>query len=520
MKEHVKKFDSAASISESGYRINEPFICAIGVSGQRPVLKRCAEPDMQLVVSGGSIVVEEVPPTVVLDEVYGGEEGYCVFNYTADVAHKISNAYIKDDYDDETYPLTLVNGANTEYITVNHGSGETHTFTVYYTVGGTEIMGNSQECWCYHFECFPAGTLVTTNKHGFQVPIETLKSGDHVLARNMVTGANELAVIDYPFETYSDRTALLKFDDNSELRTSIGHPVYTTDGWKSCSPHLMQNGEQCNQLVVGDQVLTELGTKTLVSIQYIDERIKMYSLDMSFKYNNFFANHSLVYESPLYTRQGVDGDTLVIMEDGTTKAIKDVQAGDFVIATRKSNGELEPAIVKQVYKLNNTGKVIRVTLTDGTDDKNIILLPEQCMYTIDGWKSVNEVECEGTLTNLLKVGDVVVSDDDSTLTVKAIKALSGRNYDMWEIDIDDDFDNYYISFDVIEDINENGLEIGEKKNPSGLDSTTCQRTTDASQHSHWMMRMHNREVSGEYVLPDGAVPEPAAPSHNGGNDCD
>lgn len=307
--------------------------------------------------------------------------------------------------------------------------------------------------------CFPAGTKVIIDNEGNTKNIEDIKLFDNVLSYDFSTNRNVLVPIDNTFKSCPGNYITITFSDDSTLSCHSGHAIYTKEGWKSVSPHLLMTGDYSNKLSVNDSVLCFDNSsltnicKTVKSIsEPSTEKINMYSIDIESPYISFYADSVLVYETPLDKSSsygGVGKETQVLMANGETKPISEANIGNSVMALNRKTQESEPAVVKNAYNLNSTFDVIKLTLTDNdNNDSELIVCPRQAIYTTDGWKTIiGDTSIEGSLANVLSIGDIIIKkdDDNSFVSVKNIEMISIKGEDIYELDVDDNYDTYYIT---------------------------------------------------------------------------
>ncbi len=144
--------------------------------------------------------------------------------------------------------------------------------------------------------CFPAGTKILMADNS-KKNIEDIEVGEKVMGFN---GKHNIPVEVLELESpVRDHMYTLNFEDNSILKLTAEHPLYTTDGWKSLSPKATakENSQlDVKQLKLGDKVLNSHGN--FIKITDIDLKkrtIQTYNLKKVSDYNNFFANSFLAH---------------------------------------------------------------------------------------------------------------------------------------------------------------------------------------------------------------------------------
>lgn len=159
----------------------------------------------------------------------------------------------------------MVKKNDTSVYTLTTSSGQTSIDVVNGDV--IEVIQNST--------CFPAGTPVLM-ADGSQKLIETTEVGDKVKSFDLDTYEYGEAEVTEVVTGYTNRMAMLLFSDNSYVAMAEGHPLYTTDGWKSI------NKEGYPVLQVGDKVLGANGYVEIIDLQVVDcEPTIVYSLSIS-----------------------------------------------------------------------------------------------------------------------------------------------------------------------------------------------------------------------------------------------
>ncbi len=83
----------------------------------------------------------------------------------------------------------------------------------------------------------------------------------------------------------------------------------------------------------------------------------------------------------------LEGDTEIVLEDGSVKKIKDLEFDSQKILSMNSSYKIKPAEKSGFYK-RTVSKLLEITLQSG---KKIKLTPEHPLLTIDGWKPAQEL---------------------------------------------------------------------------------------------------------------------------------
>ncbi|WP_145333991.1 S8 family serine peptidase [Paenibacillus xylanexedens] len=125
--------------------------------------------------------------------------------------------------------------------------------------------------------CLPAGTLIKTQDG--DKPIEDIKVGDLVLAKDTDRGIQSYKPVEALYNTVSEGVYTLQVD-GTDIRTTGNHPFWVhTKGWTDAEA-----------LKVGDQLELEDGKfKSITSIAYSDETIEVYNFTVT-DYHNYYIS--------------------------------------------------------------------------------------------------------------------------------------------------------------------------------------------------------------------------------------
>ena len=131
--------------------------------------------------------------------------------------------------------------------------------------------------------CFVAGTKILTEKG--KVPIENIKVGDYVYAKDPETGVCMLKKVVETFE--NETTVLIHIKiDGEEILTTPGHPFYVLDkGWIGAD--YLKNGDKV-VLYNGQQVTIEK-----VTLENLDFPVKVYNFEVE-DFHTYFVGESSV----------------------------------------------------------------------------------------------------------------------------------------------------------------------------------------------------------------------------------
>jgi intein/homing endonuclease len=154
-------------------------------------------------------------------------------------------------------------------------------------------------------------------------------------------------------------------DNNTELKITNDHPIYTNNGWAALDIELTRQKYDINvvQLEVGDIVKTYIDDAKVLSIEIIQEPTMTFTLKDVEDNANFYANGVLVHNRPFYC---FIGGTQITMADGSFKNIEDVQIGDEVISL---NEETKLNEVKKVIDTKSPmhNDLVKYTLSNGIE---------------------------------------------------------------------------------------------------------------------------------------------------------
>lgn len=235
--------------------------------------------------------------------------------------------------------------------------------------------------------CFPAGTKILMADEN-EKNIEDVKVGDYVVSydenKKQKTTARVLE-LEAPIREHMCR---IVFEDNSELKLTNEHPVYTSEGWKSISPKatIRENIKLdfVSKLNTGDDVLFESEEyKEIVSIDCWKESVQTYNLKTIEKYNNFYADSILVHNKDAACTWGAWSDCIEI-SPGVWKQTRTSSCG--AVDTKDCEcvpnwecslwdeclpeSEFDPADLEGLVNLSFGGENIFETLNSFTQENN------------------------------------------------------------------------------------------------------------------------------------------------------
>jgi hypothetical protein len=259
--------------------------------------------------------------------------------------------------------------------------------------------------------CFIAGTQIIMDDDSTK-NIESVKIGDMVKTVNTRTMEIENnLVLDLLTRFHSgegdDFTVKIRFENGNENQNTNTHPYYTVKkGWASYRPDLtlQSYGLKVELLKTGDTVYELINNRLekikIVEIEEVHEPLSTYNLSEVANNSNFFAGGILVHNkgsgngSPGSCGNGPSGScflpgTPVQMQDGTIRAIEDVEVGDQVVGydiegdefTKNIVEELESPVRSEWFKvILDNGRTLRTT-----DDHPIYI------REYDDWASIDPV---------------------------------------------------------------------------------------------------------------------------------
>ncbi len=152
----------------------------------------------------------------------------------------------------------------------------------------TKTLGKAAKDAATACKCFPAGTTVATADG--EKPIEDIKVGDEVWARDQVTGESRLQKVTSLFNKQADDMMTITLTDGGKVPVTTEHPFYTPDrGW-------VESGD----LKVGDKLLQRDGkTAVIAEITRITKTTTVYNFAVANDHNYYVgASNLLVHNCP------------------------------------------------------------------------------------------------------------------------------------------------------------------------------------------------------------------------------
>jgi hypothetical protein len=154
--------------------------------------------------------------------------------------------------------------------------GSTNNLLVHNPFGGARM-----EAPAY---CFTAGTLISISDDGYK-NIEDLLPGDEILTYNEESGKNEVGRIGSVESKEVDSLVKLKINGIENITTTAEHPFYSNGTWV-----------KAKDLSIGDSLQTiDKNLVSILSIEIINSKTKVYNLHDVGKNHNFYAHRILVH---------------------------------------------------------------------------------------------------------------------------------------------------------------------------------------------------------------------------------
>ena len=178
--------------------------------------------------------------------------------------------------------------ATTRSATLNVG-GVQDTYTIRTT--GTYVPDPEDS-----YGCFPANTQILM-ADGRTQPIQNVAVGELVQTFNLVTQLYEPKQVEYVMTPKEDVVWEIRFRDGKVLKTTDAHPLLGADGkWWAIDAvkALEEHKVDCQQLKVGDKLLSNYSHIEILSIQELD-RQTVYNLSEVVDNHNFIADGFVVH---------------------------------------------------------------------------------------------------------------------------------------------------------------------------------------------------------------------------------
>ena len=186
---------------------------------------------------------------------------------------------------------------NMEYVVCEEM--DTYTFTTkdnhnYFAQG---VLVHNKMC---ALPCCVDGETEITMANGTTKKAKDVQIGDEIMSFNELTKTFEKTTIETTITPYRSRIIEIMFEDGTTLKITDDHPMLSARGWICYDPEFGQASYRSLNISdeavrVGDEIVTENGTKTIASINVID--FEQPTLVYTFKLANgqaFIANGNIV----------------------------------------------------------------------------------------------------------------------------------------------------------------------------------------------------------------------------------
>jgi hypothetical protein len=198
-----------------------------------------------------------------------------------------------------------------------------------------------------HNACFPAGTKILLENGEYET-IEKIKKDDILLSYNTENNKFESGSVGKIESSIQNTLIEIKTSGGESLKSTIGHTIYTTKGWK-----LAKN------LVVGDELLNKKEEIVkITSLNVIKEDILVYHILNVNNTHNYFADDILVHNKSI-GYSCFTYNTPVKMWDGTTRAIGEIRVGDYVLSYKDGDYVKGRVTDKLIHPTNEVVEVVK-----------------------------------------------------------------------------------------------------------------------------------------------------------------
>jgi hypothetical protein len=252
-----------------------------------------------------------------------------------------------------------------------------------------------------HNACFPAGTKILLGDGKYEL-IENIKKNDVLISYNTETKKFESGTVGSVETSIQNILIEIKTDNGELLKSTIGHTIYTTEGWK-----LAKN------LKVGDELLNKNEKITkIISLETLKEDVLVYHiLNVNDTYN-YFADDLLVHNYSYLVFSCFPAGTSITLADGSYKNIEDIAIGEEVMTYNEKTQLTETGVVGdlKVHDVNNL-----IDLSFG--DIELTTTPEHPFFVKNkGW----------VMAENLKVNDICLTDDNTDSMITHIKKYKNK----------------------------------------------------------------------------------------------
>ena len=246
--------------------------------------------------------------------------------------------------------------------------------------------------------CFVAGTKIVM-ADGTSKNIEDVANGEEVKTYNFTKGYTENKKVTATGIKNVPAIVNYSFADGNALSATLDHPMYSpTHGWVSYDPEFTgaMYGLTVKMVKEGMEIQKYDGSVSPISsIEYAEEKTKVYNLRNVDTNHNFYANEFLVHN-----RCFVAG-TEILLANGDVKNIEDIEVGEEVLTFNLDTNSTEAGQVGELKKHDVKG-VVQINL----EGISITCTPEHPFYTNGEWVNAGDLK-EGDVC-LNSVGEEVV----------------------------------------------------------------------------------------------------------------
>jgi len=230
---------------------------------------------------------------------------------------------------------------------------------------------------------------------------EEVQSYDHKIKQSVVSKVNKLAIHNV------NQYYVMVFDDNSVLKVTKNHPLYTEDGWKAIAPSL-NSIKQLNatELKMGDYVIAKDGKKRIMGwIEVNGGPYRVYNLQDLDVAKTYYANDILVHNAKCLL-----GETLIKTPRGFIQ-IKDLKVGDTVYGKDEEGKEIITEVV-ETYKKETLNKMNAKVLKQGVVATNNHLIMANNQIVSVGSLNYPDVVLDSAVYDIkTKSGNYIIDGD-------------------------------------------------------------------------------------------------------------
>lgn len=256
--------------------------------------------------------------------------------------------------------------------------------------------------------CFITGTQIILG-NGDVKNIEDIVEGDVVKTFNENTGEIENNKVYEVVSPIHDDLVKYVLSDGTELTSTFDHPFYVNglslaSYYPEKTNRLYDMDTEVGRIKEGDVLISYNNTHPIIeNIEVLPAKDTQTYLLRVENNQNFYANNILVHNKKCFT-----GGHQVLMSDGTSKSIEDIEIGDKV-ATIDGSG----ATVLDTYKYNVDSETTMYT------DGNIIVTDTHPMFLNNKWQTADEAGWNSVVMYVDKLYNIRT---DSNFIIEGIPA--------------------------------------------------------------------------------------------------